>query len=263
MYYWNHKTSASLSRGSLVVCPIPPRMGKVLVLKSGSSSVLSSVTNDLCWSTKLLNVSGTCGSGAADDSNVELFVEDGTLVDDVDELGTGSAPFGVGFLSVVVWATLVRWRSFMHASWRRSVVLSTLSGRRVAEDRLTAKWVSPVASVITSMTSHWLIIDWSWLVMQVMTGHQRLAGHDRTTLGLHYAPYRSERELLGIETNMRIKMSTTWLPLVCVQALILRLGRFLKNKNDLVLDLSTTGEWCGLLSRARRAQLGDCKNCSV
>ena len=59
---------------------------------------------------KLLNVSGTCGSGAADDSDVELFVEDsdGTLVDDVDELGTGSAPLGVGFLSVVVWATLVR-----------------------------------------------------------------------------------------------------------------------------------------------------------
>ena len=31
--------------------------------------------------------------------------------------------------------------------------------------------------------------------MQVMTGHQRLAGHNRTTLGLHYAPYRSERAL--------------------------------------------------------------------
>ena len=65
--------------------------------------------------------------------------------DDVDELGTGSEPLGVGFLSVVVWAT-VCWRSFMEEK-----CCLVLSGKV----RLTAKWVA-------GCISHWLVIDWPW-----------------------------------------------------------------------------------------------------
>ena len=60
-------------------------MSKGLLLKSGSSSV---------------NISGTCGSGPADDSDVELLSK--------MEHWWMMSPLGVGFLSVVVWATSVR-----------------------------------------------------------------------------------------------------------------------------------------------------------
>ena len=59
--------------------------------------------------------------GAADDSDVELFVEDGTLVDDVDGLDTGSAPLGL----------LTIFHAFMEEKCCL-VVLSTLSGWRPA-----------------------------------------------------------------------------------------------------------------------------------